>query len=47
MKDVENYDKLREVVNKLRSAGIRMGKPSWGNARLSVSEYIGYWKASQ
>ena len=41
MKDAVSCEKLRGTANKLRSAGIRMGKPSQGNAWLSCTEYIG------
>ena len=47
MKDVEDCDKLRVAVNKLWSGDLRMGKPSMGNAMLSITEYIGYVNGNQ
>ena len=41
-KDVTSCDKLRGGANDLRSADFRMGKPSTGNAVLSIHEHIVY-----
>ena len=40
MKDVANDEMLRGAVSKLRSGGIRMGEPTYGNAYVSYGEYI-------
>ena len=40
MKDVQHCDKLRGVVQRLRSADFRMGKPAPGNAGAAYGEHI-------
>jgi hypothetical protein len=45
MKDATNSDMLRGAVSRLRSGDFRMGKPSWGNAQLLMSEYIAHAEA--
>ena len=41
MKDVAGCESLGKLPSKRRSEGVRMGKPSWGNAQLLRSEHIG------
>ena len=40
MKDVTNDEMLRGAVSKQRAVDIRMGEPTYGNAYVSLSEYI-------
>ena len=47
MKDVVTCDKSRIGGSNLRPGNLRMGKPSTGNAVLSISEFIGYVKTTQ
>jgi len=42
MKDVASCDKPRGAASRHRSEDVRMGKPGRGNARSSVTEFIGY-----
>ena len=46
-KDATNSDMLRGAVSELRSGDFRMGKPSWGNAQLPITESIGGVEAHQ
>lgn len=46
-KDVANDDMPRGAVSKLRSGDFRMGKPTSGNALVSIGEYIVYEKVTQ
>ena len=46
MKDATNSEMPRGVVRTQRSGGIRMGKPSTGNAVLLIDEYIVYVDAT-
>src|SRR5262249_17694352 len=41
MKGVASCDKPRGAASRLRSEDTRMGKPGWGNAQSSVTEFIG------
>ena len=41
MKDVAGDETPRGAASKLRSEGVRMGKPGWGNAQSLQAEYIG------
>ena len=47
MKDVTNYEMLREAVSKLWSGDIRMGEPTSSNVLVSYDEYIVIKKATQ
>ena len=46
MKDATNSEMPRGVVRTQRSGGIRMGKPSTGNAVLLIDEYRVYTDAT-
>jgi hypothetical protein len=41
MKDAAGCENPRGAASKHRSVGFRMGKPVWGKAQASLSEYIG------
>jgi hypothetical protein len=42
MKDVASCDKPRGAASRHRSEDVRMGEPGRGNARSSVTEFIGH-----
>ena len=46
-KDVANDDMPRGAVSKQWSGDFRMGKPTSGNALVSIGEYIVYEKVTQ
>ena len=46
-KDVTSCDKLRWAANKLRPVDLRMGKPTSGNAEVSLHEYIVQMKGTR
>ena len=46
-KDVTSCEKLRAGANIRKSADIRMGEPTYGNAYVSCTEYIGTEKATR
>jgi hypothetical protein len=47
MKDATTCDMLRIGGNNLRPVDLRMGQPISSNVEISVTEYIGYAKATQ
>ena len=47
MKDATTCDKPRTGGNSLIPVDLRMGQPGSSNVESSVSEYIGYMKATQ
>ena len=47
MKDATNGDTPRGAVSTQRSVDFRMGKPSNGNALLTLAEYIGWRSTTQ
>ena len=46
-KDAANGETRRGVVSTHRSVGLRMGKPSAGNAALPMSEHIAHEERTQ
>ena len=46
-KDAATCEKPRRDGNNLRPGDLRIGQPNWGNAQLSIAEFIGNEKQTQ